>query len=109
MTDPFGRGAHLSGVPEDTDPFVMWDAAYVLGALSSTERRQYEAHLTGCRPCRSAVAEFSGMPALLAMLRPEEVDAIDHGGLRDAVVRRCRTEIRTLVRRARRLVHSGSH
>lgn len=81
MTDPFRRSAHLRGVPEDTDPFVMWDAAYVLGSLSSTERHQYEAHLTGCKPCRSAVAEFSGMPALLAMLRPEEVAAIDHGGL----------------------------
>ena len=42
----------------------MWDAAYVLGSLSSTERREYETHLSGCPPCRTAVAELSGMPAL---------------------------------------------
>ncbi|MCV7343809.1 anti-sigma factor family protein [Mycolicibacterium rhodesiae] len=63
------------------DPYETWDAAYVLGSLSSTERREYEAHLSGCVPCRSSVGELSGMPALLAMLTPDEVTAIDTGGM----------------------------
>ncbi|WP_431237301.1 anti-sigma factor family protein [Mycolicibacterium aichiense] len=63
------------------DPYETWDAAYVLGSLSSTERREYEAHLSGCGRCRSSVGELSGMPALLAMLTPDEVTAIDTGGM----------------------------
>jgi hypothetical protein len=63
------------------DPYETWDAAYVLGSLSSTERREYEAHLSGCVSCRSSVGELSGMPALLAMLTPDEVTAIDTGGM----------------------------
>ncbi|GAY13600.1 anti-sigma factor [Mycobacterium sp. shizuoka-1] len=63
------------------DPYETWDAAYVLGSLSSTERREYEAHLSGCAPCRSSVGELSGMPALLAMLSPDEVAAIDSGDI----------------------------
>ncbi|MDT4946344.1 MAG: putative zinc-finger, partial [Pseudonocardiales bacterium] len=31
-----------------TDPFVHDDAAYVLGALSDAERREFEAHLETC-------------------------------------------------------------
>jgi hypothetical protein len=56
---------------------VTWDAAYVLGSLSSNERREYEAHLETCERCRSAVAELSGVPALLAMLDLEDVRALD--------------------------------
>jgi len=63
------------------DPYETWDAAYVLGSLSSTERREYEAHLSGCVSCRTSVGELSGMPALLAMLTPDEVTAIDTGGM----------------------------
>ena len=39
----------------NADPYAMWDAAYVLGSLSSAERREYEAHLVTCRQCRSLV------------------------------------------------------
>jgi len=59
------------------DRYLMWDAAYVLGALGSDERRDYEGHLAGCARCRSAVAELSGMPGLLAMLDFDEVMALD--------------------------------
>ena len=61
----------------DGDRYVTWDAAYVLGSLSSTERREYEAHLETCKRCRSAVAEISGIPALLAMLDLEDVHALE--------------------------------
>lgn len=64
-----------------SDPYALWDAAYVLGALSSDERREYETHLSGCTECRSAVGELSGMPALLKTLNPDEVASIDDGRL----------------------------
>jgi hypothetical protein len=61
----------------DGDRYVTWDAAYVLGSLSSAERREYEAHMETCQRCRSAVAEISGIPALLAMLDLEDVRALE--------------------------------
>ncbi len=70
--DPRG-GGRLA----DADPFAMWDAAYVLGSLDAEERRQYEAHLSTCAECRESVAELTGMPALLALLDPDEVAALD--------------------------------
>ena len=43
------------------------------------ERHEYEAHLSSCASCREAVAELSGMPALLSRLDRDEVAAIDDG------------------------------
>ena len=56
------------------DAYEMWDASYVLGALSSSERREYETHLAECVRCRSAVADLSGVPALLALVDDIEGD-----------------------------------
>ncbi|OBF42275.1 anti-sigma factor [Mycobacterium sp. ACS1612] len=70
-------GFPLGGDLLDGDRYVTWDAAYVLGSLTSNERREYEAHLETCERCRSAVAEISGVPALLAMLDLEDVRALD--------------------------------
>ena len=61
----------------DGDRYATWDAAYVLGSLSSAERREYEAHLETCDRCRAAVAELSGMPALLGLLDVDDVRALD--------------------------------
>lgn len=61
----------------DPDRYSTWDAAYVLGSLTSEERHEYEAHLTTCAQCRAAVAELSGMPALLAMIDIDDVRAIE--------------------------------
>ena len=47
-------------------------AAYVLGALSPTERRDFERHLAGCARCQAQVREFAGLPALLALA--QEID-----------------------------------
>jgi len=60
------------------DPYLTWDASYVLGALSPSERRDFEAHLQTCARCRDAVAELTGMPALLAMVDLDEVEALDN-------------------------------
>lgn len=70
-------GFPLGGDLLDGDRYVTWDAAYVLGSLTSSERREYEAHLETCERCRSAVAEISGVPALLAMMDLEDVRALD--------------------------------
>jgi anti-sigma-K factor RskA len=51
--------------PRDHAHYADWDAAYVLGALSPVERREYEAHLETCDRCRLAVADLSGLPGLL--------------------------------------------
>jgi len=46
--------------------YADWDAAYVLGALSSTERREYEQHLVDCSSCQRALSEVTAMPGLLS-------------------------------------------
>lgn len=61
----------------DDDRYRTWDAAYVLGALSTDDRREYEGHLAGCGGCSSAVAEIDEMPGLLSLLVPDEVIALD--------------------------------
>jgi hypothetical protein len=73
MTQPANRDDDARG----DDPYAMWDAAYVLGSLSGAQRREFEAHLATCPRCSAAVAELSGIPALLATLTAEEVEALD--------------------------------
>jgi anti-sigma factor RsiW len=59
------------------DEYAMWDAAYVLGSLSSTERREFETQIADCPWCRSAVDELSGIPAILSQLECDELVSID--------------------------------
>ncbi|GGM16275.1 anti-sigma factor family protein [Promicromonospora citrea] len=68
------------------DRYADWDAAYVLGALSPSDRRAYERHLAECDTCRGAVAELAGMPGLLSTLTAAHAEALaadapgpDHG------------------------------
>ncbi|WP_129784798.1 anti-sigma factor family protein [Promicromonospora panici] len=58
------------------DYYAEWDAAYVLGALSPSDRRAYERHLADCDACRAAVAELAGMPGLLGTLSPAHAEAL---------------------------------
>jgi hypothetical protein len=60
--------------------YAMWDAAYVLGSLSSAERHEFEMHMDTCKACRQAVAEISGMPALLSRLDAAVIEAIEERG-----------------------------
>ena len=62
------------------DEYRSWDAAYVLGSLVSSERHEFEEHLSGCAGCRAAVAELAGLPSLLAALSPEEAQALGRTG-----------------------------
>ncbi len=57
------------------DQFATYDAAYVLGALSPSDRRAYEEHLSECASCAEAVAELAGMPGLLSRVPLNEVMA----------------------------------
>uniref|UniRef100_UPI000ABF841D anti-sigma factor family protein n=1 Tax=Nocardia lijiangensis TaxID=299618 RepID=UPI000ABF841D len=53
------------------DDYTTWDAPYVLGSLTGSERREYEEHLAGCIDCRAAVAELAGLPGMLALVPAE--------------------------------------
>jgi anti-sigma factor RsiW len=68
----------------DNHRYAMWDAAYVLGSLSASDRREFEAHMATCPACREAVADLSGVPALLSQLDREEVAAMDEPGRTEA-------------------------
>jgi anti-sigma factor RsiW len=77
---PPGDSEALGLIMGDSHRYAMWDAAYVLGSLSANDRREFETHLAACPECRQAVAELSGVPALLSQLDREEVAAIDRSG-----------------------------
>lgn len=53
-----------------------WDAAYVLGALTPDDRREFEAHLAACKPCRAAVAEIGPVAGLLSRVPAERARAL---------------------------------
>jgi len=74
MTAFPGQGAPVPGPRgQDGDKYAHWDAAYVLGSLSETDRREFEAHLDECRTCWDAVTELAGMPALLSLLDLDDI------------------------------------
>jgi len=54
--------------------YATWDGAYVLGSLSSADRRDFEGHLAGCHDCSRAVRDLAGLPGLLGRLDPEVFD-----------------------------------
>jgi hypothetical protein len=58
-------------------PYELWDGSYVLGSLSPTERREFEAHLDACDPCSRAVRDLAGMPGLLSRIGPEVFEGPD--------------------------------
>lgn len=64
----------------DNHRYAMWDAAYVLGSLSASDRREFEVHMAGCPACREAAADMSGVPALLSRLDHADVAAMDEPG-----------------------------
>ncbi|MBN9153176.1 MAG: zf-HC2 domain-containing protein [Microbacterium sp.] len=56
--------------------YADWDAAYVLGALSADDRREFEAHLEACPDCRRGVAELAPTVALLSRVTVGTVEAM---------------------------------
>jgi anti-sigma factor RsiW len=71
------------------------DGAYVLGALSPSERSAYQAHLAGCAECTRAVQELAGLPGLLGRVPADVLEAPADEPLPD-------TLLPGLVRQARR-------
>lgn len=57
------------------DAYADWDAAYVLGALSSAERREYEDHVDECPRCAAALAELGMLPGLLRLVPDQDASA----------------------------------
>ena len=58
-----------------TDKFAVHDAAYVLGALSPADRREFEDHLTVCAACASSVSELAGLPGLMSRVSIDQLTA----------------------------------
>ncbi|MEO7373304.1 MAG: zf-HC2 domain-containing protein, partial [Terrimesophilobacter sp.] len=56
--------------------YAQWDAAYVLGALSPTQRLEFEDHLAGCPRCAEAIGELAAIPGLLGKLSAEDAFAM---------------------------------
>ncbi len=57
-------------------PHAYDDGAYVVGSLSTDERRSFVNHLPGCPDCRESVRQLSNLPGLLA-----NVDTAESGVL----------------------------
>jgi len=90
--------------PDHVD-FAEWDAAYVLGALSPSDRRAFESHMETCDRCRDAIAEIAPTIGLLARIdrtraeslavrTPTPADVGPAESLRDDVVARLRRQTR---------------
>jgi Putative zinc-finger len=52
------------------------DGAYVLGALSPSERSAFEKHLAECAACREAVASIAVLPGLLGRLSSADAASV---------------------------------
>jgi anti-sigma-K factor RskA len=57
--------------PSTGCPYELWDGSYVLGSLSPADRREFEAHLDGCRTCSRSLRDLAGLPGLLGRIGPE--------------------------------------
>ncbi|WP_166283354.1 zf-HC2 domain-containing protein, partial [Motilibacter deserti] len=58
-----------------TDPFELDDGAYVLGALSASERAAFETHLLTCADCRERVRQARAASSMLDGLRVSDLVA----------------------------------
>ena len=56
-----------------TDEFSLYDAAYVLGALSPADRCEFEEHLKVCASCASSVSELAGLPGLMSRVSLDQL------------------------------------
>jgi anti-sigma factor RsiW len=57
------------------DEFAAYDAAYVLGALSPADRRDFADHLRVCPACASSVSELAGLPGLMSRVSIDQLTA----------------------------------
>ena len=71
---------------EFDDQYKEWDAAYVLGALSHDERKEYEAHLMQCSNCSAALALLAGIPGFLGKIDSQTAINLMDSATADSVV-----------------------
>jgi anti-sigma-K factor RskA len=83
------------------EKYREWSAAYVLGALDSAQRHEFEAHLGGCGKCQDEVQSFAPIPGLLSRIQSPEVISVP-SGIEERSVDRVRWEWTVLVRCRRR-------
>jgi ferric-dicitrate binding protein FerR (iron transport regulator) len=91
----------------DHPRYAQWDAAYVVGALSPADRREFEDHLDECADCRRAVSDLAPTAGLLSRLSAEDAERIDDETIPDleapaAVLSLARARVRR--RRRTRLI-----
>jgi hypothetical protein len=79
--------------------FAHDDAAYVLGALSASERAAYQAHLAGCAECTRSVQQLAGLPGLLARVPVDVLESPVAAPLPDRLLRTLVHEVRRTRRR----------
>lgn len=60
----------------DHEQYRTWSAAYMLGALSRTERATFQAHLERCAACQAEVADFAPLPGLLKTVTDTGADSL---------------------------------
>ncbi|WP_194411183.1 zf-HC2 domain-containing protein [Microbacterium cremeum] len=56
--------------------FADWEAAYLVGALSPSDRRLFEEHLDECAACRDALAELAPTLGLLSRVSPDRAESL---------------------------------
>jgi anti-sigma-K factor RskA len=83
------------------EEYREWSAAYLLGALDSAQRHEFEAHLGGCGKCQAEIQSFAPIPGLLARVEsPKRVPVPPE--LEEQAVERVRWEWSALARSRRR-------
>jgi Putative zinc-finger len=91
--------------PEEYDGFRRALGAYVVGALSPSERAAVEAHLARCADCRAELAGLAGLPGRLGGIPAADVAKLVAAGAGPGVLEEPVPEmpLRPLLDRAARL------
>lgn len=97
--EDFGVDDAAELVAAEHPRFAYDDAPYVLGALAPDELEAFEQHLLRCPTCQDAVAEISGLPAVLA--RAEDAMDWPSDPLPDTLLPRLLREVEADRRRRR--------
>jgi anti-sigma factor RsiW len=66
-----------SGLDQPCADLVELMTAYLDGALSEEQRREFEEHLAGCDGCQAALSQWRTVSDLAGRLRPEDVADLD--------------------------------
>lgn len=82
MTTPVGPGRERESDREterEHDRLQVLLGGFVLGGLDADEHQAFTRHLRRCAVCQRESAQLSGLPALLDVVDPERVEALEPG------------------------------